>query len=248
MLKRKLTKAEYEKLAEALKIFYAQKGDDFELLVEGADDVGELRRAKERVDAELATTKASLADAQTKLADATTLDARKRGDIEALETSYKAKVTEAENKGKKREEELTKHVRTLLVDSKATELASDLAGENAHLLAPHIALRLSAELDAEKPFTRVLDTAGKPSALTLDELKKEFVDNKKFSAIIIASKASGGATSEPGKGRPTAVPKDKKFGELTEAERKSWFEADATGFQQAAEAARQETVARSRRI
>ena len=39
----------------------------------------------------------------------------------------------------------------------------------------------------------MLGDNGERSALTLDELKKSFVDNKDFSAIIKATSANGGA-------------------------------------------------------
>ncbi|WEM33661.1 head scaffolding protein [Pseudomonas phage PSA-KC1] len=69
---------------------------------------------------------------------------------------------------------------------------------------PHIKSRLMADFEGDTPVTRVLDKDGKPSALTIDELANEFVANKDFSAIITASKASGGAgkPSQNGGGAP----------------------------------------------
>ena len=61
------------------------------------------------------------------------------------------------------------------------------------MLLPHIKARLQADFEGDAPVTRILDKEGKVSAMTVEELSAEFVANKDFSAIITASKASGGA-------------------------------------------------------
>ena len=66
------------------------------------------------------------------------------------------------------------------------------------LLLPHIKARLQADLDGDAPATKVLDRDGKPSAMTVADLSKEFVDNKDFAAIIRATKASGGGATNDG--------------------------------------------------
>jgi hypothetical protein len=43
--------------------------------------------------------------------------------------------------------------------------------------------------------TRILDREGKPSAFTIDDLKKEILANKEFSPILKASNATGGGAS-----------------------------------------------------
>ena len=79
-----------------------------------------------------------------------------------------------------------------LVDNVATQIATKISNAPA-LLLPHIKSRLQADFEGDSPVTRVLDKDGKPSAMTVEELAAEFVANKDFSAIITASKASGGA-------------------------------------------------------
>ena len=59
------------------------------------------------------------------------------------------------------------------------------------LMSGAISARLTTEIVDGKATTRVLDQDGKPSALTVEELKKEFVANEKFSSIIVGSNASG---------------------------------------------------------
>jgi hypothetical protein len=85
-------------------------------------------------------------------------------------------------------------------------------------------------LTGDKPATVVLDKDGKPSTMKPAELAKEFVANKKFAAIIKASSASGsGAAHQQGSGG-AAVYKGKKFSELSETERTSWYKEDKAGF------------------
>lgn len=79
------------------------------------------------------------------------------------------------------------------------EIAAKISTAPAVIL-PHIKSRLSADLEGDKPRTVVLDENGQPSALTIEELSKEFIENKDFSSIIIASKASGSGATDKTKG------------------------------------------------
>jgi hypothetical protein len=99
----------------------------------------------------------------------------------------------------------------------AQSLASELAvSGSAPLLLPHIARRLKVEIVDGTPITRVLDASGKPSAASVDELKKEFIDNKAFAPVIVGSRASGGGAAGAGGGGGAGT---KRFKDLTEAER-----------------------------
>jgi hypothetical protein len=63
------------------------------------------------------------------------------------------------------------------------------------LLLPHIKSRLTTELVDGEYVTRVLDREGKPSAHSIEELQKDVMQDKRYSAIIKGSKASGGGAS-----------------------------------------------------
>jgi hypothetical protein len=191
-LKKKITKAEHEKLNDVFKAEYIEDGEGFRLDVEGEEDTGALKRAKDRESQLRKEAEKSLKDAQDQLDALGTDDARKKGDIATLEASWKAKL----------ETEQTAHLATKdkyqgvfkknLVDSKATEIATKIS-KVPSLLARIIRDRLSVDFEGDEPTTRVLDASGKPSALTLDDLQKELVANPEYADIIIASKASGGA-------------------------------------------------------
>lgn len=204
-LKRKITKEAFDKLSAEIKAEYVEKDGEYVLDIDGDDggeDIGALRRAKDREVQARKEAEKKAREAEAKLAELDDNDARKRGDIETLEKSWKDKhdktVSEYDTKLKAKDAFISR----TLVDNVATQLAAEIS-TSPKLLLPHIRARLTADLDGDEPATKVLDAAGKPSAATLDDLRKEFVDNKEFASIIRASKASGGGA--PDKGRTTRL-------------------------------------------
>lgn len=219
-LKSKITKAEFDALADALKAVYKELNGSYVL---DSDDANELRVAKERSDAERTAEKAR-ADALQATADAAAealrqaeLDAaKKKGDVAAIETSWQAKVDAAIAEGIKKLDAMKEKLRRLLVTNVALAMASEISN-SPDLILPHIEKRLQADVDGDEPTTRVLGLDGKPTALKIDELKQEFVANEKFAAIVIGSKATGGGAGKGGNGG--GAPTGKKISELNEAER-----------------------------
>lgn len=200
-LKRKIDKATYDKLKDDVKSEYEEKDGSYVLIIEGEDDPAELKRAKDREVQARKDAEKKAKELQEALDEATGNDAKKRGDIEVLEKSWKEKL---EKKEKELTDKLTakdSFIRTTLVDNVASKLAAKLAGDKASIMLPHIKARLTAELDGESPTTKVLDAAGKVSAASLEDLEKEFVANKDFSSIIVGSKASGSGASKGGEQR-----------------------------------------------
>lgn len=197
MLKRKIDKDTFSKLSDELKSFYEEKSGSYLLKVETSeeDPADELRRANERIKQEAKDAKEALKKAEEALAEASGVDAKKRGDIETLEKSWKEKITKIETEANAKIAAKDAFIRKTLVDSVATQLATKLGGDKAPLWLPHIKARLDADLTGEQPSTKILDSKGALSALTLDDLEKEFVANKDFSAILIASRASGGGAA-----------------------------------------------------
>jgi len=178
------------------------KGEDgkFTLAVEGAEDVGALKRAKDHEKAARQTAEKTLKELQTlheksqEEIDEMRRGAIPKGDVEKLEGSWRTKL-------EKKEAELNAQVaardvtlKSLLVDNIAQTIAAKISN-SPDLILPHIQRRLTTELDNGKFITRVLDHEGKPSALTIEELQKELTLDKRFAPIIIGSKASGGGAS-----------------------------------------------------
>lgn len=229
-LKSKLTKAEFDALPKELQEHYKQESGKDTYLLE-SDGADELRRAKEREeqarkDAEtLATKEKERADElQRKLDDESTASARKRGDIEKIEASWKQKVEAAETAGKTAVEKLRGFITKTLGDNVALTLAQQISTK-PNLILPHIKSRIAVDFDGDEPKTRVLDAAGKPTALTPEDLSKEFVANADFADIIIGSKGSGsGASGQQGGGA------SKKLADMNDAERTAWYQKDPAGF------------------
>jgi len=118
--------------------------------------------------------------------------AKKSGDVEALEKSWSDKLN-AETGS--RDEKLTAYERQIsdmTAGATARKMAAELAlPGSADVLLPHIKGRLSVDMSGDSPLVRVLDVDGKPSAMSIDDLRKEIEANKAFAPLLLGSMASG---------------------------------------------------------
>lgn len=205
-LKKIVTKEEFAKLPKAVQAEYKADGDDGEnytLEVEGGFDTGltEMKRAKDAEVKQHNAAKKKIEELTTQLAALETEKTEMlkgvipKGDAEKLESSYKTKLAALEKEKGDLISGLEGNLRRILVDGEASKIAAELS-DSPVVILPHIKARLAAEKDSDGTWkTRVLDGEGKPSALTLDELKKNFLADKAFSGIVRASKASGGGAN-----------------------------------------------------
>lgn len=191
-LKHKLTQAEFDKLSDEFKKEYKKDGEEYLLDVEGAEDTGALKRAKDREVQLRKEAEQKAKELQDKIDASADIDARKKGDIETLEKSWQGKLTAQKAESDAAIAKLSGSLTKNLVENVALQLASKISTAPA-LILPHIRARLAADFEGDSPKTRVLDKDGKPSAMTVEELQAEFVANKDYAAIIIGSKASGSA-------------------------------------------------------
>lgn len=118
--------------------------------------------------------------------------AKKSGDVDALEKSWQSKL-DIETGALKDQLSVSQSVISKMTSGSAAQsMANELALQgSADVLLPHIQSRLKTEINDGKAITRVLDKDGKPSAMSLDDLKTEFGAMKAFAPILIGSKASG---------------------------------------------------------
>lgn len=200
-------KYEVEKLDdidEPLRALYKEEGGKFRLTVDGIpkNDSGELSerlRKLEENNRALLTEKKNAKEAAEKAA----LDAAKKGgDIEALEKSWAEKLNSTVSAKDQELQSLNSIINSLTVQATATTLAADVFGKHADVMMPHIINRLSVEITDGKPTIRVMDQAGKPSALSVDDLKKEL--SGRFADFAVGAKSTGGG--QPGKGQSGPVP------------------------------------------
>lgn len=190
-LKRKLSKTDYEKLSADLKLEYAERDGDYILDIDGDEDTGALKRAKDREVQLRKDAETRARDLEEQLASISDVDARKKGDIETLEKSWRKKAEESEAGYKGRIDKLTSYTVSQMIDGASKQIADKISTVPA-LMSRAIRDRLSVDFDGDTPTLRVLDASGKPSAMTLDELSTEFVANREFSSIIMGPRSSGG--------------------------------------------------------
>lgn len=196
-----------EDVEEKFRDLYVAKDGKFVLDAEAEDVSGlknaldaekeERRRIKEERDALKAEKDAAAAE-QQRLRDEA---ARSSGNVKDLEESWKTKLKDAEEKFKLKVKNLVGVITNSMVGGIAGVMATEISTA-PKLMEKEVRSRLTVEFDEnDVPTLRVLDPAGKVSAMTVDELKKEFVDSPDYSAIIIGSRATGGGsngTAPPG--------------------------------------------------
>lgn len=251
-LARMITKAVHAALVPALQVEYKADatGENFILDATGFEDPAELRRAKDREKARADEAETKLADATTKLSALGPDAQRKLADITVIEKSHQDKYNKDTTELKNKLADKDRYIESQLIDSVALKMATDLAGDNAGILTPHIKTRLKIEHnEGGSPLTRVLDKDGKPSALSVSDLQKEFSENPQYKVLVIATKGSGGgaagSNTGAGGGAAGAGGDKKKFKDLSTAERKEWFDRDKAGFMEASKAAEQERIEQS---
>lgn len=206
-LKKSVTKAEYAKLPSDIQKEYVADGDNFNLDVEGGIDVGlgELKRAKDNEVAERKKIAAILKERETELETLRTehLELMKgnipKGDLAKIEKQYTDKIAKLETDSAAKVAALTGNLQEVYVDNVATTLAAKISTSPAVIL-PHIQKRLKAVHAEGKTVTKVLAKDGSDSIMTVEELEKEFIANKDFSAILIANRGSGSGGGGQGSG------------------------------------------------
>lgn len=177
---------------------------------------------------------------QRKAREAAEKAAKASGDMEALENSWRTRLETETGELRNQLDGTRSQLERLTVGRAATELAADLAVvtngvSSAKALLPHIERRLSMETTSDGEVkVRVLDASGKPSAMTLDQLKDEFRNDPVFAPLIAASKAGGsGADGGKNNGGGGAT---KKFADMNEAERTELHRKDPAEFKRQSEA------------
>jgi hypothetical protein len=223
-----------EDVAEAVRGEYkAGEGGKFFLDVTGLEEgtghpaVGELVRAKKREADEATKHATTAAKLKTELAEANeALHKRLQGkvdksDHEALQASYEKKIKDATDEWTAKINGRDAIIRAKFVESEALSLAKGIALDDnaADLLSESVQRRLSVEITTEgEAVTRVLGPDGKPSAASLDDLKKEIVATPKYHALLSGSKASGSGAASGSSGGGAPSGKVKNMATMTPAE------------------------------
>jgi hypothetical protein len=198
-MKKKLNKEQWEKLSKDLQGCYKEVDGEYLLQVEGEEDNGALRRAKDREKQRADELQSKLDKAQLDLDELSNNDARKKGDIKALETQWKKQTETLEAGYKAKLESRDNYISKILVSNTADTIASKISTVPV-LMSKALRERMTVDFTGDEPKLIVLGIDGKPSDLTVEKLSEEFVANKEFSSIIVSSKASGGAQGQKSSG------------------------------------------------
>ena len=186
-----------ENIDESLQGLYEQTDTGYQLKVTGIPEPEkeDLSGLKNKVDELLREKKAASQKAReaAEEAEAARLEAAKKGnDTEALDKSWQDKFNAREIELKKELEELSGTLVKLTSGQTATKIAAEIAVQgSADVLLPHLERRLRTEFRDGSPVTVVLDKDGKPSAMSVDELKAEFQNSAAFAPLIVGTKANG---------------------------------------------------------
>lgn len=233
-MKYKVNKDEYAKLTEDQRKLYKVDGEDFVLSVEGMPEIPDVSGLKAKNEELLAEKKAQQ-EAATKAAEEAAAakaakdlaDANKAGDIDAINKSWQEKYDTLDGQYKGLQGSMAESAS----ESVAVKMASSIAvkGQDS-LLLPHIQSRLAAEVVDGRAVVKVLGSDGKPSALTVDELKTEFQNNAAFASVIVGSKARGGGSNndEPGAGGSGQVISRSQFDEMGAVQKASYLKEGGT--------------------
>jgi hypothetical protein len=223
-LKRKITKEEHATLPDVLKSEYKAEGDAFILEVDDPAFAA-LKAEKEAAAARAAKAEKDLKD-KTDAEEAAAVKAREdaaraAGDVAALEKSWKDKRDADVAAEATKTAATTAALRALLVDTQAQKMADEISTVPA-LMIDKIKNRMTVEVVDGVPLLRVLSTDGKPSALSVADLQKEFLDNPDYKAIIKGSRSSGGGAGGSGEGGGAG---HKKLSEMTGLEEVAFAKA-----------------------
>ena len=186
-----------ENIDESLQGLYEQTDTGYQLKVTGIPEPEkeDLSGLKNKVDELLREKKAASQKAReaAEEAEAARLEAAKKGnDTEALDKSWQEKFNAREIELKKELESLSGTLVKLTSGQTATKIAAEIAVQgSADVLLPHLERRLRTEFREGSPVTVVLDKDGKPSAMSVDELKAEFQNSAAFAPLIVGTKANG---------------------------------------------------------
>lgn len=194
-----------EGVDESLHGFYEEGENGYSLKVEGLEDTGALKRAKEHEKATRQAAEAKLAEAKAKLEEIEQNAARQSGDVESIEKSWKEKFSARETELNGQIETLSGKINNGIIDSEAAKLGAMAVDGSESVLAKFVRDRLTVDSSGSEPKLVILDEQGKPSALTVDEYREEIRNNPAFAPMLSASKATGSGANGDGKGGSASI-------------------------------------------
>jgi hypothetical protein len=208
-LKFKITKEEYDALDPLIQAEYKGDGAGYVLDTDVQNqDTAALVAAHTRVKEELRVQREQEAERLRQAEERIRQELRDSGNTTELER----RLTE-ERESLRREKDVvidrrTQQLSRVLVQDRAAALARELSGDAWLVMLPHIQSRLVADLDSDVPACKVIAADGQPSTLTIEDLKKEFLNNSAFASIIKGVDSSGGGAGRKNGGNASKKPEE----------------------------------------
>ncbi len=192
-MKFKLSEEEFGKLPPHFQEEYNkdEESGEYTLKVEGGEDTGALKRAKDHEKKRRKEAEEKIRDLEEKVTEVQSQleDARENG-ATAKERQLQKELDKVTKELGEQNQSLSSQLDSILLDGVADKLAAELS-DSPKVLRPHILSRLTVDMEDGKRVTRIKDAEGEVSAMTLDELKSEFESSDEFASIIRGSNASG---------------------------------------------------------
>lgn len=229
-LKHKITKEEFDQLDPVIQAEYKGDGAGYVLDTDAhSDDTTALRNAHERTKEELRQLRDAQETERQRIARETEErireELRSTGNTTELERRLTAEREQLRTELTQQTERRTQQLSRVLVQDRAQAMARELSGDAWPVMLPHIQNRLVADLDSDIPACKVVSADGQPSTLTVEDLKKEFLNNPAFASIIVGVSSSGG-----GAGRKTGGDASKKPEEYSQQERIDLYNSNPTEY------------------
>jgi hypothetical protein len=201
-MKYKLTSEEHSGLEESTRGLYEEQSDSFILKVEGLDEHFVSKEKKDIVEAHRKNAESRLQEAEAReiklLKD---IEKSKGGkdEIEEIRNQHISELNKIREEYEAKEAISKQESYKSMVDVESDKFAQE------HFIVPSAIRRLfSDRLVVEEvnghPVIRTKELDGKPSIKSVEDLKKEFLDNKEFSPIIKASLGSGSGAEKSERG------------------------------------------------
>ena len=148
-------------------------------------------------------------------------------EIEAFKAEYQSNLDKIKAERETEQQQMA--------EFKANQLKQNAVGEligdkfiSPHLVEPMLKDRLQVDGD----IVRILDAHGQPSAMTMADLQKEFLERDDLKPLIKAPVGSGAGAQQSSGGGAT-----KSINDMTTTEQATWAKSDPTAFKAAAQAA-----------
>lgn len=225
-LKFKITKEEFDALDPLIQAEYKGDGAGYVLDTDVQNqDTTALVNAHSRVKDELRQLRETEAQRLREAEERIREELRASGNTTELERRLTAEREQLRSALTADVERRTQQLSQVLVRDRAQALARELSGDAWAVMLPHIQSRLVADLDSDIPACKVVAADGQPSTLTVEDLKKEFLNNPAFASIIKGVDSTGG-----GAGRKPGGNASKKPEEYTQQERIDLFNSNRADY------------------